>query len=274
LVCLPERIPYQSHLRYLNLRGIDLQQLPENLAILDKLEQLTIGSPVLHEIPVTVANLRGLTELFFIQCSGLRRILPEGIAAPNIKILAINRCPIDNFSFPDQGILDAQNIHLRVGMNSLRDFILTNTSISQISIPDCVSPRLETVDLSGNIQLMHVDALPSTLVSLNLQNCSGLKTLTSLSNLVNLKFLNINRCFNLKSLNMEGLASLEEIKAEECWELQRLQGLNRRERLKCLHISTDNRDIWNDICLLFVSICSTLHRNIPSYKNHRYFCAN
>jgi hypothetical protein len=100
---------------------------------------------------------------------------------------------------------------------------------------------------------MRVDDLPSTLVSLNLQNCRGLTTLTSLSNLVNLKFLNINRCFNLKSLNMEGLASLEEIKAEECWELERLQGLNRMERLKCLHISTDNRDIWNDICLLFTS---------------------
>jgi hypothetical protein len=67
---------------------------------------------------------------------------------------------------------------------------------------------------------MHVNALPSALVSLNLQNCYGLKTLTSLSNLVNLKFLNINRCFNLKTLNTEGLASLEEIKAEECWELQ------------------------------------------------------
>jgi Leucine-rich repeat (LRR) protein len=274
LVCLPERIPYQRHLRYLNLLGTGLLQLPDNLGILDKLEQITIGSSALKQIPLTVANLKGLAELFLIECSGLQQILPEGIAAPNIKILAIDRCPIDNFSFQDQGILDVQNIHLRVGMSFLRDFILTNTSISQISIPDCVSPRLETIDLSGNIQLMHVNALPSALVSLNLQNCCGLKTLTSLSNLVNLKFLNINRCFNLKTLNMEGLASLEEIKAEECWELQRIQGLNQRERLNCVHISTDNTVIWNDICLLLVSICSSLHRNIPSYKNHRYFCAN
>jgi hypothetical protein len=40
--------------------------------------------------------------------------------------------------------------------------------------------------------------------------------------------------------------------------------------VNCLHFSTDNRVIWDDICGLLVSICSSLHRNIPSHKNHRY----
>lgn len=46
---------------------------------------------------------------------------------------------------------------------------------------------------------------------------------------------------------MEDLASLEEFKAERCWELQRIEGLNRRERLNYLHISTDNTDFWKDM---------------------------
>lgn len=253
LVCLPERIPYQRHLRYLNLLDTGLLELPDNLGILDKLEQITIGSRALKEIPLTIANLKGLTELFLIHCSGLQQISPEGIAAPNIKILAIDGGPRHSSSFQDQGNLDPQNIHFRVGMHFLRDLIWTNTLIYQISIPECVTPRLETIDLSGNIFLMRVNALPSALVSLNLQNCRGLKSLTSLSNLVNLKFLNINRCINLPTLNIEGLELLEEIKAEECWELQRIQGLNQRERLKCVHISTNNKVFWEDIGEFFGS---------------------
>ena len=121
-------------------------------------------------------------------------------------------------------MLDVGNIHMRVGMR-LRDLILKNTSIAEISIPEGVYPSLETIDLSENSRLMRVNGLPSAVVSLNLQNCPELKILTSLSKLQNLKYLNINDCCNLKTLNMEGVASMEEFKAEGCWDLQRIEYL-------------------------------------------------
>lgn len=96
---------------------------------------------------------------------------------------------------------------------------------------------------------MHVNELPSRLVRLTLQGCAQLKTLTNLSNLVALKFLKVNECHQLKTLNVGGLTSLEEIKAERCWKLKTIDGLSLLEQLNCVYISTDKRDIWNDICM-------------------------
>ena len=92
-----------------------------------------------------------------------------------------------------------------VGMFVLRDFTMKNTSISEICIPEGVYSSLETVDLSHNSRLMQVYGLPSKLVRLNLQGCSRLETLTHLSNLVNLKFLNRYGFLALKTLNLKDL---------------------------------------------------------------------
>lgn len=239
LVALPHGIPYQRHLRYLNLLCTGLLQLPENFELLDNLEQLTIGSQVLTELPLSISNLRGLKKLFLIQCSSLLRISPEGIAAPNMQVLAIDGCPIVNFNFQDQG---------RVGMSSLRDFTLKNTKIYKVCIPEFFYPILETIDLSLNSRLTQINSLPSTLASLSLQGCTALEILRSLSNLVNLKFLNVNCCCELQILIVKGLASLKELEALECWELWKIKGLRKRNQLNSLHISTENRDTWNDIC--------------------------
>lgn len=249
LIGLPKGIPYQKHLRYLNLLRTRLLKLPGNLEMLDKLEQLIIGSHKLKKLPLSMANLRGLEELFLINCSGLEHILPEGIAADNIKILAIDGCPIGNFSFQDKGNVDVENF----GTRFLTDFTLRNTSITEICIPEKAYPSLETIDLSTNIRLMQVHSLPSALVSLNLENCIELKTLTNLSNLVNLKFLFINRCLGLETLNVEGLIFLEDIEAEKCWKLKSIEGLSELERLNCLNISTNTRVIWNVICNFLTS---------------------
>jgi hypothetical protein len=108
---------------------------------------------------------------------------------------------------------------------------------------------------------MQVKNLPSTLLRLNLQGCWLLETLIKLSNLVDLKFLSVNRCFKLETLNVEGLTSLEEIQAEACWELKSIQGLSQRERLKSLSISTNTDAIWNDICKF---LASTSHENLST----------
>lgn len=241
LAHLPTAIASQRSLRYLNLMHTCLLQLPLSLGRLDMLEQLRIGSPQLTELPHSVRDLMRLEELILIKCDGLKRILMEKIAAPRIKVLVIwGSLSVADFSFED-------SVAMAVCMPVLRDFTLRNTSISRICFPEGAYPSLQTVDLSGNFGLTQVMGLPSTLARLCLQNCKELKTLTNLSHLVNLKFLNINECVQLKTLNVEGLTSLEEIKAMACWKLRSMEGLSLLEQLNCIYISTDRRGIWNDI---------------------------
>lgn len=132
-------------------------------------------------------------------------------------------------------------------MGVLRDLTLKRTSISEICMADGVYPWLQTIDLSENIQLKQVIALPSALVRLNLQDCRVLDTLENLSSLVNLKFLNINGCIALETLSVRGLICVEEIEADGCWKLKRIEGMDSLKRLNCLKISTDNKIFWEDV---------------------------
>jgi len=271
LVHLPLGIPSQRNLRYFNLLNTQVEELPGNIGLLDKLEQLKIGSPRLQELPRSVTGLIGLKELILFKCGHLHhinipidklkhlekielydspvRMLPAGILQLKyIKVLAINSCPIVEFSFQEEG---DTSVH-HDAMDVLREFFLNNTSISQICIPERVCPRLEIVDLSWNFQLIQVGGFPSTLVRLSLEHCTKLKRLTNLSNLIHLKFLNINSCKELERLNVEGLSSLEEIRAESCWKLKSIETFSQLERLNCLRI-THSGVIWDDIFQYFTS---------------------
>lgn len=240
-------ISSQRSLRYLNLLSTSLFQFPEMLELVN-LERLRIGSPDLQNLP---SNLGRLEELVLIECQKLKCI--------SIKVLAIESCPIAEFSFHDQETVN-------VSMPVLRDFTLKKTSISQIYITETVAPRLETADLSRNAWLTQVNGLPSTLVTLNLEGCSRLKTLTNLSNLVNLKSLNINGCVTLETLDVNGLTLLEEIKAEACLKLHSIEQLSDLQRLNSLRISTDNIVFWRDILQFLESSPSNISTAILSGK--------
>lgn len=248
----------QRSLRYLNLLSTSLSHFPEGLELLN-LERLRVGSPVLQNLPSSLCNLGSLEELVLIECHNLTRISQEGIAWPNIKVLAIESCEIAEFSFHDQETVN-------VSMPVLRDFTLKNTSISQICITETVAPRLETADLSENASLTQVNGLPSTLVTLNLVGCSGLKTLNNLSNLVNLKYLNINGCVTLETLDVNGLTLLEEIKAEACLKLHSIEQLSDLQGLNSLRISTDNIVFRRDILQFLASSPSYISTAILSGK--------
>jgi Leucine-rich repeat (LRR) protein len=251
---LPEGIASQTCLRYLNLLYTNLQELPLNLQLLDKLEHLRIGSPDLKTLPDSVASLKGLKELILLNCLELNYITPieelkllerldiyesKVNISPrwkNVKVLTIYRSPITEFSFPTQDVMDA-----------LRDFTLGKTSISNICFPEDIFPRLEEVDLSYSLQLKQVQRFPQTLVRLTLEGCAQLEKLTNLSDLVHLRFLNIKGCTKLETLNVEGLTSLEELSADRCWKLRSMEAFSQLERLNFLGVSTHmhGRDFSN-----------------------------
>jgi hypothetical protein len=93
--------------------------------------------------------------------------------------------------------------------------------------------RVTGMETLTNLELKNITSLRSlpidfsrlqNLTQLDLSGCVNLTALPSLSNLVNLEFLNINGCSNLEILNVEGLTSLKEIKTEACWNLKRIDG--------------------------------------------------
>lgn len=248
---LPHGIGSQRRLRFLNLLRTRLVELPLNLGALAELEQLRIGSASLTELPGPVAYLVHLKELILVECLNLKHIstpieqltclerleiygskvpiLPPGIARLRyMEVLTISGCPIENFAL-DYNAMD---------YFALRDLTLTNTSITDISIPECTCPGLEILDLSCNFQLRQVEVFQSTLVKLNLQDCSSLVYL-KLSKLVRLKFLNLNGCGNVPTLNVENWTSLEEIMAERCCTLMMRNKLDQLEleRLRFLSFS-------------------------------------
>jgi len=119
-------------------------------------------------------------------------------------------------------------------MDALRDLTLSDTSISEIIIPAGACPMLEIVDLSCNIKLQKVQVFQSTLVKLDLHNCSMLSDLK----LVHLKFLDICGCSCLQILNVENWRSLEEIDAEMCWILRMTEAAwSQLERLNFFSLS-------------------------------------
>jgi len=107
-------------------------------------------------------------------------------------------------------------------------------------------------NLGVSSSLMQVEGLPSSLVSLMLMNCSKLKALTNLSNLVNLKILNIFNCKELETVNVEGLIQLEEIQACSSLKLKRIVALSQLKRLNFLKLQIYNENglICDDICQL------------------------
>jgi hypothetical protein len=153
-------------------------------------------------------------------------ILPAGIAQlKHLRVLTIYSSPIKEFAFDN-------NV-----MYALTDFTLIHTSIRDISFPVGACPRLEIVDLSYNLWLRRVEVFQSTLVKLNLDGCTELVGL-KLSKLVHLKFLNINGCGRVGTLDVENWRSLEEITAERCWNLRmREEAWNQLEQLNLFSFS-------------------------------------
>ena len=75
--------------------------------------------------------------------------------------------------------------------------------------------------------------MPSSLVKLMLINCRKLKALINLSNIVNLKFLNIVLCEELETSNVEGV-NLKFLNIVSCEELEtvNVEGLIQLEEIQ------------------------------------------
>ncbi|XP_059071410.1 disease resistance protein RPV1-like isoform X2 [Cryptomeria japonica] len=270
---MPKGTEVQKSLKHLNVVDTELRKLPDNLEQLEDLEELHIGSSGLTEMPSSLYNLSRLTDLSLIGCTNLHlignsieklvhlesfriykcgmRTLPVTIARVNMKILDVQVCPLDMEQFltgvdPGNVPLDSSQVQGSIGQSAhpnrpgcLTDLIIRHSRIQEIDIPQAESlfPKLETVDLSYNRLLRKIGRLPDNLISLKLTNCSKLRRLACLSNLARLKVLDISGCDELETLNVEGLKSIQVLKANRCWKLRNFECLDLLDQLSCFQIS-------------------------------------
>ncbi|KAH9328113.1 hypothetical protein KI387_000221, partial [Taxus chinensis] len=262
-----------STLEYLDLEGCySLQQCPKGTIAQRSLKYLNVLYTNLKELPEHLEQLENLEQLRVTT-------LPEDIVWMNIKFLDVQDCGITGFkigedpgdmpldSFQTQGGVHNGELLMKTAHHSrvscLTILMIKSCSISKLYIPRAKSlfPNLEIVDLSNNESLTDIEGLPGNLIRLDLMNCLGLKTMTCLSNLASLKYLNISGCDGLKTVNVQDLSSIEVIKAEECWELQSIKGLGQLQKLAHFEISTGNSvfsSTWRDIMTFPSNISSAI----------------
>ncbi|KAH9303671.1 hypothetical protein KI387_008075 [Taxus chinensis] len=270
---LPENLEQLKNLEQLYIGSHVLRSLPSSLNNLRELTDLILWECLkLCDISKSVEQLIHLERLS-IRNSGVSTF-PDPIVCANIKVLDVQYCPTKNEelkinagkmplnNFQIQGSVDHRELALKVDhdnrvSNSLTILMIKHCFMSKICISTDMGffPNLEMVDLSNNQRLTAIEGLPGNLIRLNLMNCPALKTLTCLSKLANLKYLNISGCDGVETLNVKSLVSVEVIKAEECWKLQSIEGFGELQKLSHFQISTDSL-VWRGI-LTFPSSIST-----------------
>ncbi|XP_059076886.1 receptor-like protein 7 [Cryptomeria japonica] len=253
---MPKGTEVQKSLKHLNVVHTGLRKFPDNLEQLEDLEELHIGSSGLTEMPSSLYNLSSLTDLTLIGCTNLLLIGNSIEKLVNLESFRVHKCGMRALPVTmawlltgvDSGnmSLDSSEAQGSIGQSPhpnrpgcLTDLIIRHSHIQEIDIPQAESlfPKLETVDLSYNRLLTKIGRLPDNLISLQLTNCSNLTSLACLSNLARLKVLDISGCGELETLNVEGLKSIQVIRANGCWELRSFQGLDLLEQLSCFQMS-------------------------------------
>lgn len=216
---LPPQVTHQLSLKILKLQYTGLKVLPPSLGNLTNLQELALNfCDNLKSLPESVAELKQLRSLN-IANAGIDH-LPEGVKElNNLENLSAGYCPLSEMPFDTEltdprghRMLDS-SIDKCMYMLRLKDLDLHGTRIKKLIFPECFCPNLQHLNVSFCNELVEVGELPTTLRSLELQNCAALKEITGLSGLEKLRLLDISGCKNIKEMpGVETLASLEHLR--------------------------------------------------------------
>jgi hypothetical protein len=94
-------------------------------------------------------------------------------------------------------------------LGPLRHLDLQGTKIKEVSFPGGFCPALEHLNVSFCCELVEVGALPTALISLDLQKCTALKKISGLPSLASLRLLDIRGCNELEELPGEIVERVE-----------------------------------------------------------------
>ncbi|KAG6713197.1 hypothetical protein I3842_05G140500 [Carya illinoinensis] len=252
LLSLPKSLGNMLALTSLDIYNTNISKLPASIGMLENLVSLRLTKCTqLHELPASIGNLKSLHSLMmaetavtelpesFGMLSSLRRLqmgkdphqelarnrIPEELVTataqeePNPVRLPTsfsNLCSLQELDarawklhgrIPDdfEKLSSLQNLNL--GHN---DFISLPSSLRGLSL-------LKELLLPDCKELTSLPPLPSSLVNVNVANCTALETVSDLSNLESLWELNLTNCDKVVDIpGLEGLKSLRRLFMTGC----------------------------------------------------------
>ncbi|XP_057839616.2 disease resistance protein RUN1-like [Cryptomeria japonica] len=203
-----------------------LKYLPNSLGGSSLTNLVIRDCPKLKSLrPNSLGALSSLTELKIIHCNSLK-CLPSSVERLNLlEHLTIQVCPVKCLPF---------------ALRNLKQITLHNTEVCRISVSEDRYPRLQSLSLSSMDHLMEIEALPTTIKSIELKYCKILKKIRATCDLVNLERLKIVSCPELDELpSFEHSTSLREFELRGgCYRIQEIEGLEYCTRLESLRIET------------------------------------
>ncbi|KAK7243137.1 hypothetical protein RIF29_37924 [Crotalaria pallida] len=250
LESLPESIGHLASLITLNIFNGNIMELPESIGLLENLVNLRLNKcRMLRMLPASIGNLRSLYH-FLMEETALTD-LPESFGMlSSLRTLRMAKrpdlVPNENSLLAESGIPISIENHsyfvLPSSFCNLTSLFELDARAWRISgkIPDDFEKlsSLETLDLGQN----NFHSLPSSLkglsilTKLSLPNCSELTFLPSLpSSLIE---LNVENCSALESIHdMSNLESLQELKLSNCVKVMDIPGLECLRSLRRLYLS-------------------------------------
>jgi Leucine-rich repeat (LRR) protein len=188
---LPPQLTHQPFLQEMILVS-DFKELPSAIGNLSNLKILTLESSCLEMLPPSFGDLRSLEKLKLSYCSSLKcfpdsiRMLPQlkslsirGIK--NLEKFEMKECPSREVTFKKVGG------EVETATDSRGRQVLSKLDASK-----AVFPNLQHLKIGYCDQLVEIGALPTTLQTLYIYECTKLEELPSMGTLVSLEVFSIN----------------------------------------------------------------------------------
>ncbi|KAB2596586.1 protein suppressor of npr1-1 [Pyrus ussuriensis x Pyrus communis] len=229
LKSLPSSIHMKS-LKSLDLSGCSsLEMFPEIPEVMEELSWLSFSGSKIKELPSSINNLTGLTELILEDCKELKS-LPSSIHMKSLQRLDLSGCSsLEMFSEMSEVMEELSWLSFsRSKIKELPPSINNVIGLSYLILKDCK----ELKSLPSNICM-------KSLKSLNLSGCSSLEMFPEISEVM--EELSWVSFFGSKikelPLSINNLTRLSYLNLKDCKELKSLPSSIRMKSLKSLDLS-------------------------------------